>query len=114
MDEPGNQLHVYADGAAETLSAAIAAWGDDHQTDLAIEECAELITAIRHWKRGRCTVNKVAEEVADVMLLTQEMRSIVGPDLVDEWVEMKLHRLKRRIEEHNGTEKSGRNNSNGR
>lgn len=38
-----------------------------------IEECAELIQAIQHHRRGRCDIHKVASEMADVICLIEAL-----------------------------------------
>jgi NTP pyrophosphatase (non-canonical NTP hydrolase) len=60
------------------LSDAIDTDGIDFCIDCLVEECAELIVAIRHYRRGRTNVNKVIEEMADVNLMCDMVR--VGLD----------------------------------
>ena len=48
-------------------------WGDDHQARMAMEECAETITAVAHLARGRCNVHKVIEEFADSFVCTGQV-----------------------------------------
>ena len=76
---------------------AVDTWGADNQLDMAIEECAELITAIRHFKRGRCSFQKLAEEVADVEIMMDQIREIINPIIIDIQKAEKLSRLKRRL-----------------
>jgi phosphoribosyl-ATP pyrophosphohydrolase len=72
-------------------------WGQAQQWDQVIEECAELIVAIRHRSRERATIDQVAEEVADVIIMTQAARQMVGEAIVDRLVEAKLRRLEHRV-----------------
>lgn len=90
----------------ETCQAAIDAWGENSQEDMCIEECAELIKAILDQRRGRCGKAKVAEEAADVLIMAAQMRMMVGEKLVDDWIGIKLRRLRERIDQVNGTEQS--------
>lgn len=60
------------------LVDAIETDGIDFCVDCLIEECAELIVAIRHYRRGRASVDKVIEEMADVNLMCDMVR--VGLD----------------------------------
>ena len=80
------------------LSDAIEKWGELSQLEMCIEECAELIIAIRHLNRERVGNYKVAEEVADVIIMALQVREIVGYELVDCWIQNKMDRLKRRTE----------------
>lgn len=77
---------------------AIHTFGALDQMNQCIEECAELITALRHWSRKRATVADVASEIADVAIMVSQMREFFGPALVDECMEAKKERLRKRIE----------------
>lgn len=63
----------------EDLREFIKAWGVDSQIDLAIEECAELIVALKHFKRERVTPDDVFIEIADVVFMMEELTLIFGP-----------------------------------
>lgn len=43
--------------------------GESAQLDQLIEECGELIVAVRHFKRGRITVDQLRDEMADALLM---------------------------------------------
>lgn len=78
---------------------AQALWGKEFHMRLGQEECAEFIAAVNHFDRGRCSIDKVAEEVADALLALGAARIICGEELVDSFVLQKLERLERRIAE---------------
>ena len=63
----------------EDLREFIKAWGVDSQIDLAIEECAELIVALKHFKRERVECDDVFTEIADVVFMMEELALIFGP-----------------------------------
>jgi len=68
-----------AGGGIQALcEEAVMAWGIDAQIDMAIEECAELIVALNHYRRGRVTEQDVLGEVADVSILIEQMASLFG------------------------------------
>ena len=80
-------------------------WGDDLQINLAVEECAELIVALQHWRR-RGPQNDVGEmgcgdvvcgEIADVMILAEQLSVIFGPERVMARKAFKLARLEHRL-----------------
>lgn len=79
------------------LRRAITVFGMPAQWEQVIEECAELIVAIRHFKRERATRDQVAEEVADVLIMAEQARQMIGPAIVDRIVTGKLARLERRV-----------------
>jgi len=76
---------------------AIAAHGEESQFDMVVEECAELIVAIRHLARGRVSPLDVAEEIADVLITTRKLSLLVGPQLVASCVRRKLQTLEERV-----------------
>jgi len=76
---------IYAD--------AVKHFGICEQYDQAIEEAAELIVAIRHYKRGRIAIEDIASEVADMEIMCAQMRCIIGDEIVQKEKDMKLGRL---------------------
>lgn len=76
---------------------ALAAWGVDSQIEQLGEECAELILAIRHMKRGRCGAREFIEEMVDVEIMLTQMRMIFPLDVWEEIKTQKLIRLRERL-----------------
>ncbi len=60
-----------------------------------IEECGELICALSHHLRGR--ISNVTEELADVEIMCQQLRLLIGDDAVDRAKAQKLDRLRERL-----------------
>lgn len=58
----------------EIFTAAIKAFGERAQEEVAIEECSELIQAISHKHRGR--EHNIAEEIADVEIMLEQLKII--------------------------------------
>ena len=89
------------DERAEIVIDAIQHYGKDNQLDKAIEEMSELTKAICDLKRDETvqhTVN-VIEETADVFIMMIQMMIMFGANEVDNLIEVKLARLKERIED---------------
>lgn len=78
------------------LKEAITRYGVEAQLNQAVEECAELIIAIRHHLRGRDS--NIAEEVADVDLMIDQIKLMIGPGEVEQYKGQKLQRLAERLE----------------
>lgn len=57
---------------------AIDKWGADAQMDQCIEECAERIVALRHYRRGKCDAAQVVGEIADVTVMLSQMALVFG------------------------------------
>lgn len=76
---------------------ALNAWGEEAQLKMAIEECAELIVAINKSWRKKGTDAELAEEIADVEIMCNQLRLIVGPKLVERIKKIKLKRLENRL-----------------
>ena len=79
----------------ELYKQACDKYGTDYQLNVAIEELSELIKEICKHKRGNDNLDAIAEELADVEIMCEQLRFIFGFEYrVDEWKKMKLNRLK--------------------
>lgn len=85
------------DEERQILKDAIDTFGIKNQLDMLQEECAELIVAISHYKRGRpgSSIN-LSEEIADVHIMMNQI-ILATPLSVEFFKEQKLQRLKERI-----------------
>ena len=75
-------------------------WGANDQLNMVIEECAELIHAISKYRRGK--PNSLLDEMADVEIMLEQMRVLVGEKdckIVDSIKMQKIARLNRRVNE---------------
>lgn len=72
---------------------AVNKWGTRPQIDQAIEECAELILALRHYDRNKASIADVVSEIADVEIMCAQLRCIFGAFFVDVAKKQKLSRL---------------------
>ncbi|PLX78336.1 MAG: antitoxin [Desulfuromonas sp.] len=68
-------------------------WGVEAQHDQAIEECAELITTLQHYRRQRVDEDHVADELADVFLMLGQLIHMFGEARVKAAVDRKLSKL---------------------
>jgi len=78
---------------------AVDLWGVNSQIDMVIEEMGELIVALSHYRRGRADKGKVAEEIADVQFMLEEMAYIFGHEGIKKWREIKELRVRELIKE---------------
>lgn len=74
--------------------AALGKWGEEAQFDQAVEECAELITALKHFKRDKVGRQQVIDELADVALMVGQLSFMLGEDRVEQAIDAKLAKLK--------------------
>lgn len=83
----------------ELYRAAIDAWGEDAQLNVAIEELSELIKEICKQKRGIGVSDNLVEEVADVEIMLEQIKQIfhIADEEVDWWKSFKLSRLAERL-----------------
>ena len=103
---------------------AVAHYGKGHQVTKCIEEIGEFLQALskysflaekhKDWKMstsGPATIEDrylfqdieqgekhLQEEIADCIIMLQQMRLVYGPEGVDWWTNFKLERLEREIE----------------
>lgn len=67
-------------------------YGPPEQMRQTIEECGELIVALRHFERGKATYDDVIGEIADVIIMCEQMRFAFGQEKVNETIDRKLSR----------------------
>lgn len=72
------------------IDAAIVRYGVKAQTDVAIEEMAELMQALIHHRRGR--PSNITEEIADVEIMLDQLKRIYCIN-TDDLKQQKLRRL---------------------
>ena len=78
----------------EIYEASLAKWGVEGQYDQAIEECAELITALLHLRRQRVDDEHVIAELADVTLMVGQLTYMFGAERVAKAKADKVAKLK--------------------
>ena len=77
---------------------AVAHYGAEHQKRKAVEEMAELITALAREQDGRATEKDVITEIADVHLMIRQLIVIYGVEKCLNEYMRKQKRLLRRID----------------
>ena len=78
---------------------ALIAIGREAQLAQAQEECAELIVAVNHYRRGRDgALDALASEVADVQIMAAQLEVMLGSEIVRHHRDGKLKRLKALVE----------------
>ena len=87
----------------DTYRKAIETYGAYAQTVVAIEELSELqkelCKAIRPGIGDPENRDHIAEEIADVYIMLEQMEMLYDLDTVDLWKAKKIERLKKRLEE---------------
>lgn len=83
----------------DTLRGALDTYGADAQTLMLFEEMAELQKELCKHARGRDNREAIAEEIADVQIMLAQMTMLHDcAVLVDEYISIKLDRLRKRLE----------------
>jgi len=83
---------------SQVYSETINKWGEEAQYDQMIEECAELIVAIKHFKRGKTNRQTVIDELADITLMLGQLTWMFGAENIDTAVQNKLNKLQRLLD----------------
>ena len=87
----------------EIYRAALDTFGTEAQTKMLFEEMGELMSAICKHSRGRDKVSHIAEEIADVHIMLDQMAVLFDCEAeVERQKRYKLKRLEQRIEEVQG------------
>ena len=85
-------------------------WGMRKQSRMLQEECGELIVAVSHFLRKPHdvkTVDNLAEELADVHIMLEQIILMVGKRRVEEIADSKLNRVKEKLERYKREQKDG-------
>lgn len=81
------------------LREAIKTYGEDMQKNIAIEEMAELTKEICKDKRGLSGKLHMAEEIADVEIMIEQLKIMYGlHEHVNDFKKSKVFRLAKRLE----------------
>lgn len=76
------------------LTEAVSTHGADAQEWVFVGEVGELLDAIADQKRGRATRDNIAEEIADVEIMLEQMKIIYKIEgTVNHWRQRKIMRL---------------------
>jgi len=79
----------------ELYAKAVKLWGEQAQEMMVIEECSELIKALCKYRRGKCTIDDLINEMVDVQITLNQLRFIVNDESKwQRWWDYKLSRLK--------------------
>ena len=91
MEFNKNQINVMID--------ALEYYGNNPQVDIAIEEMSELIKELLKNRRGEENRSMIADEMADVYIMLEQLKFIFGINETELKVnaEFKIQRLKNRI-----------------
>lgn len=83
----------------EIIAKSIEHYGEEKQSIVCMEECAELIQAISKELRGKSDRNHLAEEMADVIICIEMLKQIynITEDEIYSWVINKQERTIERI-----------------
>lgn len=83
------------------IAKSIKHYGEEIQSTVCMEECAELIQAVSKAKRGKPDKNNMAEEIADVLICIEILKQIYDiPDYsIENWIERKQERMLSRMED---------------
>ena len=96
-------LSCEKENSCEIYRAALNTFGTEAQIKMLFEEIGELMTAICQYSRGRDKVAHVAEEIADVGIMLDQMAVLFDCEAeVEIQRKYKLRRLEQRIEEVHG------------
>jgi NTP pyrophosphatase (non-canonical NTP hydrolase) len=82
----------------ETYTKALAHYGEENQLTVALEELSECQKEICKFLRGYGNAGHLAEEVADAMIMLEQVVHIFGLDeMVGQEMDRKVKRLEGRI-----------------
>lgn len=82
----------------DVLLQLIRAKGAAHQEWVFVGEAGELLDAVADFKRGRCDTDHIAEEIADVEIMLEQLKIIYQcHGAVAYWRQKKIERLAKKL-----------------
>ncbi len=85
---------------ADLYKRAVALWGVQAQVLMLAEECAECGVAALHLLRGRAAPQRLAEEMADVSIMVDQILYALGLEQAfHDALAAKLRRLEQRLDD---------------
>ena len=94
----GEMNKINYEDRKNVYQAALRKWGVDLQTMMAVEEMSELTKEICKIKRGKIDLDALADEIADVTIMLEQLREIYGlNDAVCDHMDAKILRLQSRV-----------------
>lgn len=87
-------IEVYTESI---YSQIVNKYGPERQMRQTQEECGELVAVINQFIRGRKTPRQVASEVADVSIMCDQMKEILGQHLCEQERRKKLRRIQKKL-----------------
>ena len=94
----GEMNKINYEDRKKIYQAALRKWGADLQTMMAVEEMSELTKEICKIKRGKMDLDALADEIADVTIMLEQLREIYGlNDAVCDHMDAKILRLQSRV-----------------
>lgn len=86
----------------QVYRATLAKWGEEAQYDQMVEECAELIASLKHFKRDKVGAETIIDELADVTLMVGQLTWMLGAEKVNLAIGRKLDKLRNLLDEPDG------------
>ena len=87
----GEMNKINYEDRKKVYQAALRKWGVDLQTMMAVEEMSELTKEICKIKRGKMDLEALADEIADVTIMLEQLREIYGlNDAVCDHIDAKI------------------------
>jgi len=87
----------------DLYTKALEVWGEEAQIKMVLEELSELSLSILHYYRGKCSLQDIASEVADVEIMVGQLK-IIFPELEGHAKCLKDYKLQRLEERFNDPE----------
>lgn len=76
---------------------AIEKWGEHAQKMMAVGECGEFLAEFGREVQGRSSQEKMVDEIADVLVMMNQMAMIYGEKEVRERIAFKVNKVKNKL-----------------
>lgn len=77
---------------------AISTWGEESQKMMAVGECGEFLAEFGRMVQNRSSSEKMVDEIADVIIMMNQMALMFGEDAVRERIKFKLSKITAKLD----------------
>jgi len=100
----------FSDEQNNILQKAIDTWGEEAQNSMVIGELGELLTLYGRKAQGRDTEEDWISEIADVLIIVEQLARMHGYNKVKRMVDTKMERLKGRLSKYDNLKDTNNDN----
>lgn len=93
-------LIIDNDEHKKLFEKALRCWGAEAQKMMAVGECGEFLAEFGRTVQGRSSPENMIDEIADVIIMMNQMSLLYGEDAVRKRILYKIQKITNKLEKH--------------